>query len=50
MVGKIGILDIGLGVPTRVYVVALARPWYVWLRDYLNDAKLGNALGCVHLC
>ena len=47
---KIGILDIGLGVPTRVNLVALACPWCAWYADYLHDAKLGNALGCVLLC
>ena len=46
----IGILDIGLGVPARNDLVALAGPWCAWYADYLNGAKLGNALGCVHLC
>ena len=46
----IGILDIGLGVPARNDVVALACPWCAWYADYLNGARLGNALGCVHLC
>jgi hypothetical protein len=47
---RIGILDIGLGVPASNDVVALACPWCAWYADYLKGARLGYALGCVHGC
>ena len=49
-VALFGILDIGLGASAGDDLVALAWPWCAWYADYLNSARLRNALGCMHWC